>query len=1007
MRIVIDLQGAQGASRHRGIGPYSLSLARAMVRNRRNHEVLIALNGMYPESIEPIRGAFDDILPQGNIRVWEAAGPVNPLATADAWRRRAAEFVREAFLASLQPDVVHITSIFEGFGDDAVHSVGALTNRFPTSVTAYDLIPLMQSKIYLDANPQYAAYYREKLEYLKAAKLFLATSGSSRREFIDTFGIPEESVVEISAAADPLFKQIVAPDSDRMLLFSKFTLARRFVLYSGAGDERKNHFRLIKAFSLLPKDFRQQFQLVITGVLSADLPSKYLAYATSCQLGRGDVVITGKVSDDELLQLYNLCALFVFPSLHEEFAFPALEAMCCGAAVIGSNTSSTPEVIDRVDALFDPLDEGQISKKIWQALADPEFHASLASHGLLQSKKFSWDKTGIRAIAALERIETGASRNRAARARVTVEKSHEASLIENISGIVAPTSTAADWILTAAAIANNRPRTGLRQLLVDVSELVRHDAKTGIQRVVKNVLSALLTSPPVGFTVQPVYASQDGSCYFYARNFARCDSRDSTTECLDDPLIAFAEDILLGLDFQPSLVPKHAAYYQNLRRRGVRVLFVVYDLLPLLLPGAFPNGSADVHDRWLRLVSEMDGAVCISRSVADEFLEWLDVFAVTRSRPFNVSWFHLGANVIHSDAIPEQLNDAPQLLPKLMNRITFLQVGTIEPRKGHGRTLEAFESLWASGVDVNILIIGKQGWDVDTLADSLRRHPERGRRLFWLERCDDEYLEKAYEASSCLIAASEGEGFGLPLIEAAQYGLPIIARDIPVFREVAGEHAYYFSEESDGGLAGAIVKWLADYEAGRAPSSDGMSWLTWEQSTQQLVNAIVHDARYHRWLIPKGYCFWGSHGRIGTQVGRRTGRDMVSTGEPGYLIYGPYISLPAGSYRATIRGVVNTCRTNGAKIDIISNGAHTVLAEQVLAPTTRGPTLAAIDFELSIATPDLEVRIWIDKGVDLRVSLVEVIPCSPLPIGRICVETTAGTSETHSARTSAQTLTTE
>src|SRR6266568_2090695 len=109
MRIIIDLQGAQGASRGRGIGRYSISLAQAMVRNRRDHEVLIALNGMFPDSIEPIRGVFDKLLSQDNIRVWEAVGPVHPLAKDNSWRRRTAELVREAFLASLQPDVVHIT----------------------------------------------------------------------------------------------------------------------------------------------------------------------------------------------------------------------------------------------------------------------------------------------------------------------------------------------------------------------------------------------------------------------------------------------------------------------------------------------------------------------------------------------------------------------------------------------------------------------------------------------------------------------------------------------------------------------------------------------------------------------------------------------------------------------------------------------------------------------------------------------------------------------------------
>ncbi|MGI0013055.1 MAG: glycosyltransferase, partial [Nitrososphaera sp.] len=86
--------------------------------------------------------------------------------------------------------------------------------------------------------------------------------------------------------------------------------------------------------------------------------------------------------------------------------------------------------------------------------------------------------------------------------------------------------------------------------------------------------------------------------------------------------------------------------------------------------------------------------------------------------------------------------------------------------------------------------------------------------------------------------ASEGEGFGLPLIEAAQHKLPIVARDIPVFREVAGAFAHYFSGNSPDALATTLEHWLKLQQAGTAPKSDGMPWLTWQQSTQQLLRCL-------------------------------------------------------------------------------------------------------------------------------------------------------------------------
>jgi len=175
-------------------------------------------------------------------------------------------------------------------------------------------------------------------------------------------------------------------------------------------------------------------------------------------------------------------------------------------------------------------------------------------------------------------------------------------------------------------------------------------------------------------------------------------------------------------------------------------------------------------------------------------------------------------------------------------------VGTIEPRKGYLQAIDAFSQLWAEGVEANLVIVGKEGWkglpemarrDIPATIERLRSHSELDRRLYFLEGISDEYLEKVYGASTCLIAASYGEGFGLPLVEAAQHELPIIARDIPVFREVAGEHAFYFEGLNANDLAASVREWLALHAEGRHPISAGMSWLSWKDSAAQLRSALL------------------------------------------------------------------------------------------------------------------------------------------------------------------------
>jgi glycosyltransferase involved in cell wall biosynthesis len=973
MRIVIDLQGAQGASRERGIGRYSLALAQAMVRNRGEHEVLVVLNGMFPDSIELIRSAFDGILDQDNIRIWHANGPVNPLGTQNTWRRHSAELLREAFLSSLNPDIVHITSLFEGFGDDAVHSIGLSPATFPTAVTLYDLIPLVHSDHYLTPNPSYETFYREKLTYLNQADIYLAISQSSRQEVIDQIGASPEKVTNIGAATESIFRPINCSEIEKQTILNRFGLNRRFIMYSGATDERKNHLRLIKAFSLLPSLIRQKHQLAIVGHLPDENLEKFETYAKICGLKSAEVVITGRVTDEEMVRLYNLCTLFVFPSWHEGFGLPALEAMSCGAPVIAAKTSSMPEVIGREDALFNPFDERDIAKKITQVLSNENLLEELAQHGLKQSGKFSWDKSAKHALLAFEAWHCEQSNKNYAADNYDGDPSPPSWLVDKIANLDDAPLNEADWINTADAIAKNHPNSTTKQLLIDISELSQRDSKTGIQRVVRSILTELLTKPPAGFTVQPIYAVHDEPGYRYARRFTKTFLNLTDPDVLDELVEIGRGDVFLGLDLQHHIVLQQQPFYSQLKQIGAQVHFVVYDLLPVLHPDLFPEGTRSLHARWLEVLSQADGLVCISRSVADEMLDWLAIAGQPRLRPLKVGWFHLGADVAGSVPSMGMPSNASEVIQNLSKRPTFLSVGTIEPRKGQMQTLNAFEQLWNAGADINLVIVGKHGWNVSLLVEMLRIHPERNRRLFWLEGITDEYLEQVYTASSCLIAASEGEGFGLPLIEAAQHHKPMIARDIPVFREVAGKHALYFSGLEPGALAVAVKEWLRLDELNQTPSSADMPWLTWKQSAQTLLSIILRNNWYRHWISDDVKRFTGSDTRMRSVVGKRRGNCMQTTNKTGYLLFGPYIPLKSGQYSVVVRGSFGKCNA-GASIDIVVNEATLTLAETILTEREQGDCLASMPISLVMPCIDFEVRVWVTEATDLEISLITISP---------------------------------
>ncbi|UXH41297.1 glycosyltransferase family 4 protein [Pseudomonas promysalinigenes] len=834
MRIVIDMQGAQTESRFRGIGRYSLALAQGIVRNRGGHEVYLVLNGMLDDSIVSIRAAFADLLPQSHIRVWYAEGPVADNEPANLARRQVAEHVRQACIDALEPDVIHVTSAVEGYIDDAVIGSPVLHAGGIVSATLYDLIPLVSPQQYLDGNPGYRAHYLDKVEAFKHYDLLLSISAFAREEALSLLPLQSDKVVNVSTAADDVFYPVSLSQEEGDALRAKIGLRDTFVLYSGGADERKNLPRLIEAFASIKGELGDT-QLVFAGKMPKYHVEKYREHAHAHGLNGDDLVFTGFVTDAQLRGLYNICKLYVFPSWHEGFGLPPLEAMKCGAAVIGANTSSVPEVIGLDEALFDPRSTEAIAAQLRKALLNDAFRAELASHGLKRAEQFSWDHTGRAAVVAFERALASVAE---------AERSPRHDVLSTLTEAVAATghlqSGAVDVTRLAKAIDYSvQAPAGKPSLFVDISELCKHDGKSGIQRVVRSILLEWLNNPPANYDIHPVYTVAGEPFYRHASRFIDKFLDSEPTTATQDEAISFrAGDAYLGLDLLMDVLPHKTSFLDTLRKHGVSVYFVVYDLLILQMPHCFVGSLQEHYRNWINVVSSYDGALCISQAVADDLERWVAESGPSRLSPFKLGAFHLGADIDQS--VPSKgLPDSPsQRLETLEAGPIFLMVGTLEPRKGHAQTLSAFDLLWANGVEANLVIVGKHGWLVDELASRIEAHPQLGRRLMWLDGISDEYLEHAYQSSDCLIAASEGEGFGLPLIEAAQKSLPIIARDLPVFREVAGEHAYFFNGLEPQALADCIVAWLELKAQSNHPTSVAMPWLTWKQSAAQLLAGI-------------------------------------------------------------------------------------------------------------------------------------------------------------------------
>lgn len=203
-----------------------------------------------------------------------------------------------------------------------------------------------------------------------------------------------------------------ATDRERLREFRKrHNLPDNYILFVGSIDKRKNPAALVRAYARLAQDRRTDLQLVLAGSIGRDLSVLEL-------IGRlkiGDrVQYCGYLPQEDLVYLYAGARVFVFPSLHEGFGFPVLEAMACGVPVIASDSTSLPEISGDAALLVDPNDENRLAEAIEAVVLDPVRAGAMRERGLRQARKFTWEKTAARTIGIYQESDRPVQKERTA-----------------------------------------------------------------------------------------------------------------------------------------------------------------------------------------------------------------------------------------------------------------------------------------------------------------------------------------------------------------------------------------------------------------------------------------------------------------------------------------------------------------------------------------------------------------------------------------------------------------
>lgn len=831
MNLLMDLQGAQSQSRHRGIGRYTLALTHAFLqRTVYKHNVQLLFNARFSEATDMLVASLGEYASPEHRLVLEVPSGIRAQPGGNVWLRQASARVMRYAIDGTDADIVWHSSVLEGYNDDAVLPDAPCAHAASVA-TLYDLIPLHDQSAYL-GHPRTRQWYEQGLERLRQCDMLFAISEWVRQDAIQRLHLSPKRVINIGAAVDSRF---APPDLDSIAseaFRARYGFTRPFVLYTGGFDPRKNVAALIQAFAALPATLRAEHQLVIAGHTGQEERTRLDAAVRKAQLPMDSVIYTGFVPDEDLIMLYAECALFVFPSLLEGFGLPPLEAMACGAPVIASHAGSLPEVIDKRDALFDARRIDEITARMFTVLANPCYAKELREYGRKRATMFSWEAVANRAVDALQELAHSRSPQRTAVLNDEPLLLEEA-LITDIK-LIEGNPTDEDFANVASMVVSTRKSNKQKRWLIDVTNIAEIDIRTGVQRVVRNILLNWLTSPPEGVHIEPVRFSYGR--YRYARRYALELLGHADTSFPEDAVEAANGDVFFGLDWAVDTIVSAEPQLREWHRRGVNLQFLIYDLLPVTLPNMFHPYARDRFKNWLsRIASIADHLICISQATKSELHEWLS------SSQVSYQFGRAPALAYSPPGVDELLSSTPSrvramLAHALRERPTFLMVGTIEPRKGYDQALQAFELLWSIGVDVNLIILGHFGWLMEPFVAMMTKHSEYRHRLFWIDDADDDELQAIYQASTALVAASWGEGYGLPLIEAARHGLPVIARDLPVFREVMQKQATYFQASCAAELAEALHQWLA---IPQRPNPATAHWLSWKQSAMDLARVIA------------------------------------------------------------------------------------------------------------------------------------------------------------------------
>ncbi len=372
MKIGIDVR-ALVAGRNSGVETYTVQFLAELFRCCPEDEFVLFFNAYHDPGVD-----FSWVAPFQNVRIRRTRIP-NKLLNAALWYLRWPKLDR--LMGGV--DIVFMPNI----------TFCALSRDVRFILTMHDLSFEHYPETFSRKRRLWHFFVNPR-KLAQRANQIIAVSDATRDDLMETYGIASMNVTTMHSGLDARYRRCSRNDLALIDVKERYTLPYRFILFLGTIEPRKNIVGLIDAYTALRGRHGEVYKdtaLVIAG--NPGWKSKHIYDAIAASPYRDDIHVIGFVAEEDKVALYNLAAVFVYPSFFEGFGFPPLEAMACGTPTITSNTTSLPEIVADGALMIDPDRPEEIVYALRAVLSDPLLAARLSERGMARTAVFSWRRT--------------------------------------------------------------------------------------------------------------------------------------------------------------------------------------------------------------------------------------------------------------------------------------------------------------------------------------------------------------------------------------------------------------------------------------------------------------------------------------------------------------------------------------------------------------------------------------------------------------------------------------